>query len=207
MLLLVNLSAQAATPENDAPTDALIRQLARPAPAAVAFAEVRLSSLLQKPLIVSGELSYAGPANLERRVTQPYRELTSIHGESVRVEREGEPVRSFALKRAPELRGLLQGFSSLLAGDAATLRRSFTIESQTTADGWSIVMTPIDARTRKRVRQLTAVGHGTEPRCFTLATADSGVSVMLLGAAASESIAPQITLDQLNALCRQTPPR
>lgn len=173
----------------------------------MAFAEVRFSSLLQKPLIVSGELGYTGPDNLDRQVTQPYREHTAIRGESVRVEREGEPVRSFALKRAPELRGLLAGFSALLAGDAASLRRSFTIESQATTEGWSIAMTPIDLRARKRVKQLVAVGHANEPRCFTLTTADGGVSVMLLGAAASEPIPAQATIEQLNMLCRQTPRR
>jgi hypothetical protein len=67
-------------------------------------------------------------------------------------------------------------------------------------------MSPIDARARKRVKQLTAVGHGNEPRCFTLSTADGGTSVMLLGKAASEPLAPAVSADQVDALCRQAAP-
>jgi hypothetical protein len=190
-----------------AQTNELIGRLARPAPATVAFTEVRLSPLLQKPLVVSGELGYSGPASLDRRVTQPYRELTTIRGESVRVEREGQPARSFALKRAPELRGLLNGFSSLLNGDANGLRADFKIDAQQSADGiWGITMTPLDPRAAKRVKQLDAVGRESEPSCFTLTTADKGVSVMLLGAASRQPIPEQATVEQLNELCKATTP-
>jgi hypothetical protein len=197
-------SATAESSAAEAQTDALIRQLARPAPASVAFTEVRLSKLLQQPLVVSGELDYSGPASLDRRVMQPYQEHTSIRGESVRVERAGEATRSFALKRAPELGGLLQSFSALLSGDAAALRRNFTIESQQNANHWVIRMTPLDTRTRKRVTQLQAVGHDAQPRCFTLLTAGGGANVTLLGAAANESLPAQATLEQLDALCRRS---
>ncbi len=78
--------------------DALVAKLARPAPASIAFTEVRLSPLLREPLVVSGELEFSGPTSLDRHVRQPYREDTAIRGESVRVEREGEPPRSFALE-------------------------------------------------------------------------------------------------------------
>ena len=186
-----------------AQTDELIGRLARPAPSTITFTEVRLSPLLQKPLIVSGELGYSGPASLDRRVTQPYREVTTIRGESVRVEREGQPARSFALKRAPELRGLLNGFSSLLNGDAGGLRSSFGIDAKLAVDGtWNITMKPLDVKAQRRVKQLDAVGHENEPRCFTLTTADSGISVMLLGTTSQQSIPAQVTVEQLDALCR-----
>jgi len=165
-----------------------------------------LSPLLRKPLVVSGELGYSGPASLDRRVTQPYSELTTIRGESVRVEREGQPARTFALKRAPELRGLLNGFSSLLNGDAGGLRTTFNIDAHAAADGtWSIAMTPLDPKALKRVKQLNAVGHDNEPSCFTLTTADSGVSVMLLGSTAQQPIPPQVSAEQLDSLCHKAP--
>lgn len=193
--------------QTDDQTDALIQRLARPAPARIAFTEVRLSPLLKQPLIVAGELGYAGPTSLDRRVTQPYRESTAIRGESVRVEREGERPRSFALQRAPELRGLLHGFSALLSGDAAGLRRSFSITSQISSDqAWAIAMTPLDAKARRRVQQLIVVGRGNEPSCLTLTTADNGASVMLLGNAARASIPAQATVEQLAALCREEAP-
>jgi hypothetical protein len=161
---------------------ALIRSLARPAPASIAFTEVRFSPLLERPLTVSGELTYSGPSHLQRLVTDPYRERTTIRGESVRVERDGESPRTFALKRAPELRGLLTGFSALLAGDSATIERNFEVEVSGDTDHWSMTLIPKEVAARKRLQQLQTFGHGNEPACFTTTSAEGARSVMLLGA-------------------------
>jgi hypothetical protein len=181
---------------------ALISRLAKPAPASVAFKEARFSPLLREPLVVAGELSYSGPTSLERRVIQPYRETTQIRGESVQVEREGEPRRSFALKRAPELRGLLNGFSGLLAGNAAAIKRSFDAKVSGTEDSWSLELTPLDAKARRRLQQIVVDGRADSPSCFTMLTADGGASVLLLGATAQRDLPQPTTLDALKQMCR-----
>ena len=180
--------------------DALIAKLARPAPASIAFTEVRVSPLLREPLVVAGELEFSGPGSLDRHVRRPYSEDTSIRGESVRVQREGEQPRSFALKRAPELRGLLTGFSSLLTGDVPGLRRSFDVQAQGTDQAWTLRLVPLDARARKRLQKLEIVGHDATPRCFSLLNGDGGASVMVLGDAAA-SVPDKVTLESLKGLC------
>ena len=186
--------------------DALVARLARPAPASIAFTEVRLSPLLRAPLIVSGELEFSGPTSLDRHVRQPYREDTAIRGESVRVEREGEPPRSFGLKRAPELRGLLTGFSSLLTGDAAGLRRSFEVQADGTEESWALQLVPLDPRARRRLQKMAIVGHDVTARCFSLLNAEGGASVMLLGEAAKEQVPADVTLSSLQERCKQPRP-
>jgi hypothetical protein len=186
--------------------DALVAKLARPAPASIAFTEVRLSPLLRAPLVVSGELEFSGPTSLDRHVRQPYREDTAIRGESVRVEREGEPARSFGLKRAPELRGLLTGFSALLTGDAAGLRRSFEVQAEGTDESWTLQLVPLDARARRRLQKMEIVGHDAMPRCFSLLNAEGGASVMLLGEAAKEQVPGDVTLSSLQGRCKQSRP-
>ena len=181
--------------------DALIGRLAKPAPASIAFREVRFSSLVNEPLIVAGELGYAGPTSLDRRVTEPYRETVAIRGESVRVEREGEPPRSFGLNRAPELRGLLSGFSGLLAGDALALERSFRVEASGTDASWTLQLTPSDARARRRLEQIVVNGRGDVPHCFTMLTANGGASVLLLGDMAARELPKPTTPDALKQLC------
>lgn len=181
--------------------DALIKRLAKPAPATVAFREVRFSSLVNEPLIVAGELGYDSPTSLDRRVTEPYRETVSIRGESVRVEREGEPSRSFGLNRAPELRGLLSGFTALLAGDPAAIERGFSVAANGTEDVWTLELTPTDARARRRLQQIVVNGHADVPQCFTMLTANGGASVLLLGAAANRELPKPTTLDALKQLC------
>ena len=195
--MLPALSATAATLD----ADALIGRLAKPAPATVAFREVRFSPLVNEPLIVAGELGYDGPASLDRRVTEPYRETVAIRGESVQVEREGEPTRSFGLNRAPELRGLLSGFTALLAGDPAVLERSFKVEASGTDQAWTLELTPIDARARRRLQQIVVNGRADVPQCFTMLTAKGGASVLLLGATADRELPKPTTLDALKHLC------
>lgn len=185
--------------------DALVARLARPAPASISFTEVRISPLLRAPLIVSGELEFAGPASLDRHVREPYREDTAIRGESVRVEREGEPPRSFGLKRAPELRGLLTGFSALLTGDAAGLRRSFDVQAEGTEDSWTLQLVPLDPKAKRRLQKMTIVGHDVTPRCFSLVGDEGSASVMLLGAAAQEQVPADVTLSSLQGRCKQRP--
>ena len=200
VLPLVPLMLLPATPAAALDADALIARLAKPAPASIAFTEVRVSSLLREPLVVSGELEFSGPGSLDRHVRKPYREDTSIRGESVRVEREGEQSRSFALKRAPELRGLLTGFSSLLSGDVPGLKQSFDVQVQGTEASWTLQLVPLDARARKRLQKLEIVGHDATPRCFSLLNGDGGASVMVLGEAAA-SVPEKVTLESLKGLC------
>jgi hypothetical protein len=195
---------------------ALIARLARPAPARIDFVEVRFSPMLREPLVVSGELGYLGPRNLERRVRSPYREQASIHGESVRVEREGAPPRSFALKRAPELRALLSGFAALLAGDPAALERDFEIELSGDEHAWTLALLPLERASRRQ--QITVNGSGDSPRCLWMlsvapasrGTRDSGsaasaqgsTNIMLLGVAARIALPEAPTIDSLLQRCR-----
>ena len=205
LLMLTLLGAATlcnARSERDA--DALIASLAKPAPATVEFTEVRFSKLLREPLIVSGELGYSGPNSLDRRVTTPYREHTSIRGESVKVEREGERPRSFALKHAPELRGLLTGFSAMLAGDADMLRRAFTVEANGRGDAWALRLRPKAAQAPRRLLSIEIIGAGTEPRCFSMRTADAAHSMLLLGAVSREPLPEWLTEKALYKLCGYT---
>ena len=186
---------------NDQDTDALIARLAKPAPATISFTEVRFSKLLRAPLIVSGDLGYSGPDSLDRRVNTPYREHTAIRGESVKVERDGEKPRSFALKHAPELRGLLSGFSAMLAGDAAALRRTFNVALTGDDDVWQLELTPTDTKARRRLQKIEVDGHQGEPHCFSMTTGDGASSVLLLGDTAREPVASDVTLVALQRRC------
>jgi len=217
LVLLALLPATIAAAAPDA--DALIKRLARPAPASIRFTEVRFSSLLREPLIVSGELGYSGPENLERRVDTPYHETTTIRGDSVQVEREGEAPRSFALKRAPELQGLLTGFSALLAGDPTMIHRAFNVSTSGSDASWSLVLEPSDPRARRRLQHIRVDGGGDSPRCFSIqspagttttttatatgpAPARSATSIMLLGEMAATKLSRDVTSDSLAKLCR-----
>jgi hypothetical protein len=196
--LLVSLSV---TPAIAAPDSAeLVARLERDPPATIAFVEVRFSALLVEPLVVGGELDYESAVTLRRRVETPYSETTTISGESVRVERDGES-RTFALRRAPELRGLLTGMIGLLGGDTAYLGQHFAISPAGDDASWQLDLSPTDARVRQRLRAITVAGTGAEPQCFVIHDTQGGASVMLLGAAAARSLPQPVALDALLESC------
>jgi hypothetical protein len=195
-------STQAATSPEVLDAAALISRLAKPAPAIVDFTEVRFSPLLTQPVIVSGTLGYEGPDTLDRRVTSPYREDTEIRGNAVKVRREGEPERSFGLKRAPELQGLLSAFTALLAGDSAAVERGFAISAQGSEAAWHVTLIPRDARLSKRVQQIRIDGRSDQPRCFWILNDNNGASVMLLGITSHAELPQPLTREWLERSCQ-----
>jgi hypothetical protein len=184
---------------------AFVAQLARPVPASTTYTEVRFVHLLRKPVVLHGELEYAGPGKLGKRVDAPYRETTTIADASVSVVREGRAPKQFALDRAPELAALLSGFSALLGGDAATLQEFYTIDLVQNGAHWTLTLTPRTPAFSKHLRALVVDGREHEPVCFTLQQADGDGSVMLLGALATTVLPDAPSPATLATLCQSAP--
>jgi hypothetical protein len=181
-------------------TAELIARLEREAPSSIAFVEVRRSPLLVEPLVVGGTLDYESRTTLRRRVDTPYVETTTISGETVRVERDGES-RTFALRRAPELRGLLTGMVGLLGGDTAFLVEHFSITTAGDDGAWRLDLAPTDDRVKQRLRTITVAGTADEPQCFAIHDVQGGASVMLLGTAAAQALQQPSALAELVDAC------
>ena len=179
----------------------MLARIARPPPERTAFVEWRESALLATPLRVAGELEYRGPAALSRRVDTPWRETTTIEGDRVTVAREGERTRSFSLRRAPELRGLLGGFAALLAGDRAALERAFEVRLDAGGADWRLTLVPRDAGLRRQLASLVVEGRDAAPRCFLSTEADGDQSLMRVGAAAAWTDPPDAGMAALAARC------
>jgi hypothetical protein len=195
------LAAASAAAAPDART--LVEGLARQAPSNVPFIEARYSKLLREPLVVSGELTYVGAASLDRRVTSPYRETTTIRGNTVRIEREGHAVRSFALERVPQLEGFLTAFAALLGGDSTALERTFAIAANGDEAGdWTLDLAPLDERARRNVVMIRIYGSGKELRCVATGDAKESGSVMIVGDSAPAAISPTSSFDDLISHCR-----
>ena len=204
MALLLGLLVAVPT-RADPAIEALLARLARPAPAKTLFVEVRFSDLLSEPLVSRGELSFEAADRLGKRVDTPFQETTSVHGENVRIERSGRKPMQFNLKRAPELRALLAGFSGLLGGDRAALQRYFSIKVMGSDARWQIELAPRAARMRKRVAGVTVFGAENAARCFSIDQGEGDASVMLVDEAARGPLPQPLTLSALLALCRGEP--
>jgi hypothetical protein len=185
-----------------ADAQAIVASLKREAPARTPFSEVRFSSLLERPLIFHGELEYAGPGKLARKVTSPYDERMTIENGQASVQRGDKPARSFSLSQAPELEGFLRGFTALLGGDAATLSRDFTLTARGNANSWHLKLVPRDDRLAKRITALEVDGSGNSARCFHTFESDGDVNVMLVESLADAKLPNRPTPPMIDALCR-----
>jgi hypothetical protein len=184
--------------------DSLIARIKVTAPASIDFTEIRFSPLLRQPVIVEGRLGFLGVDQLDRIVEKPFRERTEIRSRFVKVARDGESERTFALDRAPELRTLLRTFSALLTGDRAELERHFELRvvSDSGNPAWTLELTPRDSRLRRRLKSVSVIGAGTAPRCFAIASNDGGLSVMLIGT--TGALPASLTPETLQKRCRAT---
>ncbi|MGN6226712.1 MAG: LolA-related protein [Dyella sp.] len=201
LLLSLSLPSWASASAPDA--QALIASLGRPAPARTAFAEARFMKVLDRPLVVSGELAWLGGDRLQRTVTAPRAERFTIAAGEVTQERAGRSPRHFSLKHAPQLQGLLDSFVALLSGDPGRLAEAFQIErSGDDAARWALTLTPRDARVAKKVASIRIDGQANEPRCMVMQEADGDVAIDLLGPLAAKMPAAP-TRDALVALCQQ----
>ena len=197
--LALSCSANASAPDA---TDALVGALGRPAPARTAFAEARFMQMLERPLVVSGELAWLGGDTLERHVTKPHEETARIAGGKVSQQREGKGERSFSLERAPQLKVLVDSFVALLGGDAARLRKAFAIARSGDASGaWTLTLTPRDLDVARTVATIRIDGEGKEARCMWMQEADGDLAVDLLGSLAAKMPAKP-TREALTTLCR-----
>ncbi len=185
-----------------ATSEPLIAALGQPAPARTAFAEARFLKVLDKPLVVSGELAWLGGDQLQRRVDHPNPETASIANGEVTLQRAGKVARTFSLSHAPQLQVLLDSFVALLSGDGSRLQQAFNISQTGEASGaWTLTLLPRDAKVAKAVASIVFDGYGKQSRCMQMQEADGDLAIDLLGSLA-EKMPAQPTRESLQALCR-----
>lgn len=180
----------------------LVASLKRAVPARTAYTEVRFSGLLDRPLILRGELEYLGPGKLGKRVDSPYREQVSVAAGEASVRRGDAPPRTFSLSQAPELEGFLRGFAALLGGDASTLAQDFSLSASGTPARWQLVLKPRDSRLARRITAIEVDGVDAAPRCFRTHEADGDVSALLVDTLAQAKLPARPSQPQVDALCR-----
>jgi hypothetical protein len=205
-LVLSSMSTSRATPPDAAVTKpdpaTLVAALKRATPARTPYTEVRFSGMLDRPLILHGELEYSGPGRLGKRVDTPNKEQTTITDGSATVQRGERAPRTFSLSQAPELEGFLRGFTALLGGDAASLQRDFELSASGTSAHWQLQLKPRDSRLARRISAIEVDGAQDTPRCFRTHEGDGDLGVLLVDTLADTKLTTRPTPGQLDALCR-----
>jgi hypothetical protein len=178
-----------------------VRALARPAPARTAYTEVRFVGMLDRALVLRGEMAWLGGSRLQRSVVTPYPEVTTIDGDTATLQRGRHAPQKFSLQRAPELKDLLGSFVALLSGDAPALARNFTLQAYGNQAAWTLDLTPRDAAVAQRIREVSVDGSGKTLRCMRVDETDGDTTFTLLGPLGSARLPSTPTPAGLATLC------
>ena len=158
VLLLASL--QAAAQEEPWDFARLMGELAQVQASRARYSEVRRVAVLQKPLQLSGTLLYARPARIEKRQILPFREVISVDGDRLTVEREGK-TRELRLQNSPLIAALVESLRATLAGDGTELERLYSIRVQGTRQRWTLALTPREVEIAGVVKGIVIAGSGS----------------------------------------------
>jgi len=181
ILLCALLLANAAVPARS--LEELEQALARTPPVTTAFVEYRFSRLLKKPLRTSGSLEYRSDGVLARTVDTPFREVTEVDGEAVRIMRGGKPTRTISLQRAPQLRVILGSFRALLDGRLTPLQSDFEVTFAEQEARWTLTLKPREPRLARQLARIDVYGAGDRPVCVEALEPDGDGALTWLGEA------------------------
>ena len=158
---------------------ALMAQLAQRKGGEARFTEERTVSNLDDTLRASGRLSFQAPDRFARYTEEPRAESMEVQGNQVLLKR-GTRTRQMALDAIPELAALADAMRGTLNGDAVALQRHFKTQVSGNAARWVLLLTPLDTRLARSVRQLEIAGTGSEVRSIDLLLVGGDRSLMLI---------------------------
>jgi outer membrane lipoprotein-sorting protein len=120
----------------------VLTPLTRSPPVRAPFVEERHFTLLSEPVIVRGELIFAPPDRLEKRVTSPEPETLVVDGEEMTIESARSGSRRVNIRLYPVVSALMSGLRATLTGNGARLREVFFISVEGTEQEWTLTLRP-----------------------------------------------------------------
>jgi outer membrane lipoprotein-sorting protein len=175
MLLLGALPAAAA----DFDVTRLFESLAKRTPTRTTFHERKFLKLLDRPVESRGELMFTPPDRLEKRTVSPKPERVVVDRERITLERGGRTY-GMGLRDNPGVAVLVESIRATLAGDLATLTRTYSVALDGNAAKWRLVLRPLDPAVATLVERIEIGGAQADVRTVEIFQADGDRSVMTI---------------------------
>ncbi len=121
------------------------------------FVERQFLSILDRPLVSSGELAFDAPNRLVKRTFEPRAQTMTVVGDALTVD-SGRKRRVLDLRNYPQIAPFVDSIRATLAGDRADLARHFTIEFEGDVNHWTLRLTPRDAALARTVSRILITG-------------------------------------------------
>lgn len=155
----------------------LMDDLARHKGGRAKFVEKKYISLLDKPVVSTGEMSFTPPDQLEKRTLTPKVETMRLDKDMLSIEREKQKL-SIRLSSQPEAQAFIDSIRGTLTGNRAALEKNYLLSLSGTTDKWVLTLLPSDQKISALVLRITVSGSKNQIRTIEYLQADGDRSVM-----------------------------
>jgi outer membrane lipoprotein-sorting protein len=143
------------------------------------FHETQHIAILERPVESTGELLFTPPDRLEKRSTGLNAERMVVDRETLSIERGGRK-QTLALREHPQIAVFIESIRGTLAGDRASLEKTYKLALEGDAQRWRLVLIPRDAQLARIVSRIVISGNQAQVRRIEIEQADGDRSVMVV---------------------------
>jgi len=155
----------------------LMSDLARHKGGKAKFVEKKYISLLDKPVVSTGEMTFTAPDRLEKRTLTPKPETLLLDKEMLSIEREKQKL-TINLSNQPEALAFIDSIRGTLTGNRAALEKNYFLHLSGTSDKWVLTLLPSEQKIAALVQRITVSGSKNQIRSIEYLQADGDRSVM-----------------------------
>jgi outer membrane lipoprotein-sorting protein len=141
------------------------------------FVEKKYLSLLDKPVVSTGEMTYAAPGFLEKRTLTPKIETLRLDKDQLSIEREKRKI-TINLSSQPEALAFIDSIRGSLTGNKAALEKNYLLSLSGNTTKWVLTLLPSDQKISALVLRITISGSKNQIRSIEYLQADGDRSVM-----------------------------
>ena len=141
------------------------------------FVERKYISLLDKPVVSTGEMTYSAPDKLEKRTLTPKVETLLLDKDTLSIEREKHKL-SINLGNQPEALAFVDSIRGTLSGNRAALEKNYALYLSGNSDKWILTLLPSDQKIAAIILRITVSGQKNQVRHIEYLQADGDRSVL-----------------------------
>jgi outer membrane lipoprotein-sorting protein len=157
----------------------LMGDLARNKGGTVRFVEKKTIALLDKPVVATGEMTYAAPDRLEKRTLTPKPETLVLAGNTLSIEREKQKL-TINLGGQPEALAFVDSIRGTLAGNRSALERNYGLHLAGSPEKWTLTLLPSDPKIAALLQRIVVSGSRDRIRSIEYLQADGDRSLLTL---------------------------
>ena len=157
----------------------LMNELAKHKGGKAKFVEKKTISLLDKPMVSTGEMSYIAPGYLEKRTLTPKPEILILDKDMLSIERDKQKL-SINLSNQPEALAFIDSIRGTLTGNRAALEKNYGLYLSGNSDKWVLTLLPSEPKIAALVLRIVVSGSKNQIRSIEYLQADGDRSLMTI---------------------------